>query len=131
MPLLIKGLTELRTRLARLRPDELLATALAEQAERLGQAVRDGLGEPQGAGEHDKPWRRTGALHDSIAVSAAGLEAAVGSNDPAAAPQEHGTSRIPPRPFLAPVAAERAEAISKAIGQTIATHFGGDDAPSD
>lgn len=131
MPLKIKGLAEFRTRLQRLRPDELMATALAEQAESLAQAVRDGLAEPQGAGDHDKPWRRTGALHDSITATAAGLEAAVGSNDPAAAPQELGTSRIPPRPFLAPVAVERAQAIAKAIGQSVVAQLRGREDASD
>ena len=121
MKLTIQSLTVLRTRLQRLRPDEIIATALAEQAKLLAQSVRDGLAEPEGAGNHDKPWRRTGALHNSIQASASGLEAAIGSNDPAATPQEMGTTRIPPRPFLAPVAATSGEGIAKAIGSSLAS----------
>lgn len=95
MRLGIKGLSELRERLASVRPEEILSRALAEQAERMAQAVRDGFDEPQGAGDHDKPWLRTGALHDSIEATSNGLEAAVGSNDKAAAPQEDGNRDDP------------------------------------
>ncbi len=119
MKLTIKGLAEIRARLDQVRPAEIMATALSEQAERLADTVREALSEPQGAGDHEKPWVRTGALRDSIAVSANGLEAAVGSNDPAAAPQEMGTSRIPPRPFLAPAATANAEAIAKAVAEPV------------
>ncbi len=122
MTLTIKGLTELRSRLERLRPDEIMATALAGQAEHLAESVRDGLAEPEGAGAHDKPWRRTGALHASIQSTASGLEAAVGSNDPAAAPQEMGTSRIPPRPFLAPAAADAGEVSPRRSDQAWPPH---------
>ncbi len=117
MKLSIQGLSGLRARLDRLRPEDILATALADQAERLAQSVRDTLAEPQGSGAHDQPWRRTGALHDSIASTASGLEAAVGSNDPAAAPQEMGTSRIPPRPFLAPAAAAMGQNMAQAVAE--------------
>ena len=122
----IKGLSELRQRLAQLRPDEIIAGALAEQAQRLAEAVQDRLSEPEGAGSHDTPWVRTGALRDSISATANGLEAAVGSNDPAAAPQEMGTSRIPPRPFLAPTAAASGEQIARAIGQNVANTLRGE-----
>jgi phage gpG-like protein len=126
MKLSIKGLTEIRARLDRVRPAEIMAAALAEQAERLAETVRAGLSEPQGAGDHDKPWVRTGALRDSIAVTASGLEAAIGSNDPAAAPQEMGTSRLPPRPFLAPAAAANGETIAKSIADAVAAALRGD-----
>ena len=122
----IKGLSELRQRLAQLRPDEIMASALADQAQRLAEAVRANLSEPEGAGSHDTPWVRTGALHDSISATANGLEAAIGSNDPAAAPQEMGTSRIPPRPFLAPAAAAAGEGIARAIGQNVANALRGE-----
>ncbi len=112
----IKGLTELREQLAKIRLEEVMARALAEQAERLGQAVKDGLATPSGSGEHDRPWLRSGALRDSIGVRADGLRAVVGSNHPAAAAQERGTARMPPRPFLAPVAAAMGEEIAHAIG---------------
>lgn len=57
----IKGLSELRQRLAQIRPEEIMARALAEQAQRLAEAVQENLSEPQGAGSHDTPWVRTGA----------------------------------------------------------------------
>ncbi len=126
MRLEIKGLTELRARLEALRPAEIMATALAAEAERLADAVRDGLATSPGAGDHDRPWARTGALHDSIAATAEGLEASIGSNDPAAAPQEMGTSRIPPRPFLAPVAASNGEQVARTVGARVATALKGE-----
>ncbi len=125
----IKGLSELRQRLAQLRPDEIIAKALADQAQRLAEAVQERLSEPQGAGSHDTPWVRTGALRDSISATAEGLQAAVGSNDPAAAPQEMGTSRIPPRPFLAPAAASSGETIAQAVAQQLVAALRGE-APS-
>ena len=126
MRLDIKGLAELRARLERVRVEEVMARALAEQAERLAETVRDGLLEPPGAGEHDRPWARTGALRDSVGAQADGLEAAVGSSDPAAAPQEMGTVHIPPRPFLAPAAAAHGEEIARAIGSEVAAALRGE-----
>ncbi|MDT7950380.1 MAG: hypothetical protein RQ966_02650 [Acetobacteraceae bacterium] len=97
-----------------------MSQRLAQKAQRLAEAVQEGLSEPQGSGDHEKPWARTGALRDSIGATVDGLEAAVGSNDPAAAPQEMGTARIPPRPFLAPAAASAGEEIARAIGSATA-----------
>ena len=125
MRLEIKGLAELRQRLASIRLEEAMARALAEQAERLAQAVRDGLGASPGAGAHDRPWAQTGALRDSVGAQSEGLNAAVGSSDPAAAPQEMGTSRIPPRPFLAPAAAQQGEEIARAVGDAVAAALRG------
>ena len=105
MALNISGLNELRERLERLRAEEVMARALAEQAERVAARVRDGLSEPPGAAGHDEPWLQSGALRDSVGAQADGLQAAVGSSDPAAVPQEMGTAHMPPRLFLAPVAA--------------------------
>ena len=106
-----------------------MSRALADQAERMAEAVRQNLSEAPDAGAHDRPWVRTGALRDSIAASATGLEAAIGSNDPAAAPQEMGTSRIPPRPFLAPVASARGEEMAQAIGKQVASALRGSSDP--
>jgi phage gpG-like protein len=128
MRLEIKGLAELRSRLEAARPAETAARALADEAERLAQTVRDSLGEPQGSDSHDTPWVRTGALRDSIAATAEGLDAAVGSNDPAAAPQEMGTTRLPPRPFLAPAAAAQGETIARTIGDKLAATLRGNSA---
>ena len=127
MRLEIKGLTELRERLERLRAEELMARALAEQAERMAEAVREGLSDPPGGGEHDRPWLQSGSLRDSIGAQSDGLQAVVGSNDAAAAPQELGTAKMQPRPFLAPVAASMGEGVAQAIGARVAAALKGDD----
>ncbi len=124
MRLEIKGLAELRARLAQIRPEEIMAQALEAQAESMADAVRDGLSNPPG-GDHDKPWARTGALRNSI-QSASGLEAAIGSNDPAAAPQEMGTSHLPPRPFFAPVAASMGQEIAQAVAEAMVAALKGE-----
>ena len=120
MGLKITGLNELRERLERLRPEEVMARALAEQAERTAARVREDLSGPPGLGGHDQPWVRSGALRDSVGAQADGLQAAVGSNDPAAVPQELGTAHVPARPFLAPVAAEMGEEVARAVGAAMA-----------
>lgn len=121
MDLRITGLDELRQRIEGGRLQEAMTRALAEQCDQLAAAVREVLSEPAGSGEHGSPWVRTGALRDSIAASVDGLEAVVGSNDPAAAPQEMGTSKMAPRPFLAPLAAGMGEAIARAVGDAVAS----------
>ena len=105
--------------LADLPISETLAAALAAQSERLAEAVRASLATSPG-GPHEQPWSRTGSLQSSVASTADGLAAQVGSNDPAAAPQELGTATIPPRPFLAPAAAALAEPIARSVGQALA-----------
>lgn len=128
MALTIKGMAEWRERLANLRVDEVMARALSDSAERLAESVREGLSQSPG-GAHDRPWAQTGALRDSIGAQSNGLEAIVGSNDPAAAPQEMGTRTLPPRPFLAPVASAQGEALAKSIGDSVADALRG--TPSD
>lgn len=127
MRLGISGLNELRQRLERLRPEEVMARALAEQAERMAEKVREGLSEPSGTADHDRPWLQSGALRDSVGAQADGLQAVVGSNDAAAAPQELGTAKMQPRPFLAPVAASMGEEVAQAIGARVAAALKGDD----
>ncbi len=83
MGLKISGLNELRERLERLRPEEVMARTLAEQANRMAARVRDGLSELPGAGGHDEPWLQSGALRSSVGAQADGLQAVVGSSDPA------------------------------------------------
>ncbi len=73
MGLKISGLNELRERLERLRPEEVMARALAEQANRMAARVRDGLSAPPGAGGHDEPWLQSGALRNSVGAQADGL----------------------------------------------------------
>ncbi len=97
---------------------ETLSAAVEAAAVRLADAVRAELATPPG-GPHDAPWRKTGALQNSITHSTDGLTAQVGSDDPAAAPQERGTARIPPRPFLAPAAAALAEPIANDIAAAL------------
>lgn len=97
---------------------ETLANALQAGASRLASAIRTELATPPG-GPHDYPWRQTGALQSSIAHTTTGLTAQIGSNDPAAAPQEYGTATIPPRPFLAPAAAAMAEPIADGIAAAV------------
>lgn len=128
MPLEIKGLSELRERLERLRVEEVMARALAEQAGRMAAAVLDTLSDPPGAGGHDQPWLRSGALRDSVGAEADGLQAAVGSSDPAAVPQEMGTARTPPRPFLAPVAAGMGEEVARRVAKAVVAALKGEPA---
>jgi phage gpG-like protein len=97
---------------------ETLTTALDAAATRLAGAVRAELATPPG-GPHDQPWIQTGALQASITHTTTGLTAQIGSNDPAAAPQEQGTATIAPRPFLAPAAAALAEPIAHDIATTL------------
>ena len=126
MGLKISGLNELRERLERLRPEEVMARALAEQAARMAARVREGLSEPPGGAGHDEPWLRSGALRDSVGAEADGLQAVVGSSDPAAVPQEMGTAHMPARPFLAPVAAGMGEEVARAVGTAVAAALRGD-----
>ena len=126
MRLNLSGLNELRERLERLRPEEVMARALAEQAACMAARVRDGLSEPPGAAGHDEPWLQSGALRDSVGAQADGLQAVVGSSDPAAVPQEMGTAHMPTRPFLAPVAAAMGEEVARAVGGKMAAALRGD-----
>ena len=126
MGLKISGLNELRERLERLRPEEVMAKALAEQAARMAARVQDGLSEQPGAAGHQEPWLQSGALRDSVGAQADGLQAAVGSSNPAAVPQELGTAHMPARPFLAPVAAAMGEEVARAVGAAVAAALRGD-----
>lgn len=125
MPTGIKGLSELRERLGRLRVEEVMAQALAERAGRLAAAVREELSDPPGSG-HDQPWLQSGALRDSVGATADGLQAAVGSSDPAAVPQETGTAHMPARPFLAPMAAGMAEEVAQGVAEAVVTALKGE-----
>ncbi len=113
--------------LGRLPVDDAARQALEQGAVRLAAAVREALSAPAPEGHaavaHDTPWRRTGALQDSISHQLDGDIARVGSSDPAARPQELGTARLPPRPFLAPVATALGGAIAEAIGTAVAELF--------
>ncbi len=73
-----------------------------------------------------KPWLQSGALRDSVGAQADGLQATVGSSDPAAVPQELGTAHMPARPFLAPAAAEMGEEVARAVGAAMVAALRGD-----
>ena len=120
MSLKITGLNELRERLERLRPEEVMARALAERAQRMAARVRESLSEPPGAAGHDEPWLQSGALRSSVGAHAEGLQAVVESSDLAAVPQELGTAHMPARPFLASAAAEMGEEVARAVGAAVA-----------
>jgi len=115
----ILGLAEAIARLCDADPPGTMAAALEEQAALVAQAVQEGLGDPPGGG-HDRPWLETGALRASVGHQADGMQAAVGSSDPAAAPQEMGTVHLPPRPFLAPAGAAMGEKVAEAVGAAVA-----------
>lgn len=104
--------------LAALPIAETLAAAVQAAASRFADAIRSELGEPPG-GLHAAPWRQTGALQASVGVSVDGLAAQIGSNDPAAAPQELGTAHAPPRPFVAPAAIALAEPVAHGIAAAL------------
>jgi phage gpG-like protein len=116
---------DLAGHLASLPIAETIAAALESAAAGLADGVRETLSTPP-SGPHDAPWVETGALRDSIAHSVDDTSAVVGSNDPAAAPQELGTARLPPRPFLAPAGAAQGEAIAYQIGAAVAALFSSD-----
>jgi len=89
----------------------------------MAAAVRENLSEPAGAGGHDRPWLQNGALRESVGMQADGLQVAVGSNDPAAAPQEMGTSQMQARSFLAPVAAGMGEEAARGVAEAVVAAF--------
>ncbi len=93
-----------------------LADALVDEASALADAIREELATPVG-GPHSHPWLRTGALHDSVTVSTDVGEAVIGSNDPVAFYQEHGSATLPPRPTFGPIAAIAAPGIAERIGK--------------
>jgi hypothetical protein len=104
--------------LGRVQVVETMGTALDEAGMRLAEAVRAALAEPPG-GSHEHPWQQTGALQSSVGYQRTELSGEVGSNDPAAGPQEFGTATVPPRPFLAPVAAALGESIAQQIAAAV------------
>jgi phage gpG-like protein len=118
------NISDLAQRLARLDLQAVQRAALQVQAETLAGAVREALNTPPG-GDHRFPWRRTGTLHDSISVSADDDAAIVGSTSDEALYQELGTATIPPRPFLATIAAEHSERAAEAIGAAVAAALRG------
>jgi len=124
----VQGLQEVLARLRGADVPGTMAATLETQAGLLADAVRESLGNPPG-GDHSRPWEQTGALQASIGHQAMGLEAVVGSSDPAAAPQELGTVRVAPRPFLQPAAAAKGPEVADAVGLAVARRLRGEEAP--
>ena len=111
----VPGLTALQEKLRRLDLEAAKASALERAAIVLQDAVRRRLSHVPGE-SHEAPWRRSGALARSVSHAVAGGIAIVGSDDPVAIDQECGTRTDPPRPFLAPVAAEEAPLLVEDVG---------------
>jgi len=111
-------------RLAGLDLDAVAGAALEAEAGEMAESVRRLLSQQPGS-PHDAPWQRTGALENSIESAADGPEALIGSADPVAVWQEHGTPCMPPRPFLGPVAAQSGAAAAAAVGAAVAAAIGG------
>lgn len=99
-----------------------LQEMLRLQAEALADAVRAALDTSPGS-DHRVPWRRSGELAASIAVTATTDGFVVGSSSPVALAQELGTQHTPPRPFLAITAGPHAEAIAQAVGAAALTQI--------
>jgi HK97 gp10 family phage protein len=63
------------------------------------------------------PLYRTGEMQESISGSAVGLTGVVGSTDPVAVFHEFGTSKMPPRPFLARAVADVTPVLNVELGR--------------
>jgi HK97 gp10 family phage protein len=81
---------------------------------------------PEAVATHgDTPLLDTGELQSSIEWNASGNEGFVGTNDPKAAWQEFGTSRIPPRPFLGGAVQHEAGEIEAIAAKVMTVAIGG------
>jgi hypothetical protein len=73
----------------------------------------------------NEPLLRTGKLRDSIGHVVEGNVGYVGTNDPVAKYHEYGTSKIPPRPFLAGALAATEGEIPKIFGSAVSAAMRG------
>ena len=115
----IRGLHRLLVALNRADLASAQQQALGRATEQLGSSVKELLSRVPGS-DHSAPWLQTGALRDSIKTEANPEEAVVASTSLDAVYQEHGTSAVPPRPFLAPTGAAGAEKAARDIGRELA-----------
>lgn len=120
--IMIEGLQHILRSLETLDLSPVQQSALAAEAEQMAGAVREALSHSPGT-DHETPWFRTGELRDSIVSEATGDEAVVASSAPVAVFQEHGTATVPPRPFLAPVAAAGAARAADVVAEAVVTHI--------
>lgn len=97
----LRGANRVREMLSRM--EDAGPAALAAGAADVAEAVRAGLGRPAG-----------------VEFVSEGLRAVVGSSGSAAVRQEIGTATVPPRPFLAPVAAAQGEAVAHGVAARVA-----------
>jgi hypothetical protein len=73
----------------------------------------------------NEPLLRTGELRDSIGHLVEGNVGYVGTNDPVAKYHEYGTTKIPPRPFLAGALAATEGEIPKIFGSLVSAAMRG------
>ena len=99
---------------------QLLSNALAAAALELEAAVKDTLSRSSGEPRQTK----SDTVHDSIKHSVTGHSAVVGSDEPGAVVREFGAWMDAPRPFLAPTASKRAEAIVRSVATDISDKLG-------
>lgn len=104
----VAGLAEAMRRLARIDMRQTGDAALEYAASHIEASVQQALSNLPGE-DHATPWLRTGELRASITHQVIEGSAVIGSADQVAVDQELGTRTIPPRPFLAPVAAAEAD----------------------
>jgi phage gpG-like protein len=79
--------------------------------------------------DSDGPLLRTGQLRESISHTSNHEKAIVGSNLDRAVYHEFGTSRMPPRSFLADAAKAKLEEVVDTIGHTVVHHVVGKGIP--
>jgi HK97 gp10 family phage protein len=121
----VRGLKKLAALLREAQVDAAAANALRRGAEQLADTVRAELS-GSGDGPHEMPRIGSGALRESISVSANGAVAVVGSISEVALFQETGTRTMPPRPFLAPAAALQGAAIAHEVGAAVVAALRGE-----
>lgn len=114
----IEGLAAVRARLEQLELEAAARRGLLGGGAHVAESVRALLSTPPG-GPHAAPWLRTGTLRDSIGVGETGDGAVVASTADVAVHQELGTRRIPPRPFLAPVAAATVHDVAARVVEAV------------
>ncbi len=71
------------------------------------------------------PLFATGELRATISHTIEGRTAIIGTPDQVGVYMERGTSRVPPRPFLAPAAYRKGEAAANAIGHAVGLALAG------
>lgn len=116
--IVVTGLSEALRRLERIDMRRARHAALEQAAVRIEVAVQEALSRLPGE-DHAAPWLRTGELRASITHDTSEDAAVIGSADPVAVDQELGTRTIPPRPFLAPVAAAESDNVMQDVAGAI------------